>query len=344
MPRLLQIAHDHLSPAGAVADRFVERGYDIAELLVVPEERFVDPGVEFDFPDPTGYDAVMLLGAPWSAYDDAVASWVTPELELLRDADRAGVPVLGICFGGQLLATAHGGRVHASAAPEIGWHLVHSDDSVLDGAWFQWHYDRWVTPADAVELARNAAASQVFVLRRNLALQFHPEVDAAGLKGWLEFGGHRQAKPRVSIPTSSFAIPRRWAPMPRLGPAGWWIRSLTVSRSPRTTRPCDRPRRAGNRRRHRHRCGRRPAARRGGRPGGDLRAPPGAVTARRRTHGRAGGRRRRERGGGRDDGRGSKRSRRSAGSTDWYSTTALFGSARSTSLSIRTGTTRCKST
>ena len=78
MPRLLQIAHDHLSPAGAVADGFVERGYEIAELLVVPEERFDDPGVEFDFPDPTGYDAVMLLGAPWSAYDDAVASWVEP--------------------------------------------------------------------------------------------------------------------------------------------------------------------------------------------------------------------------------------------------------------------------
>ena len=118
MPRLLQIAHDHLSPAGAVADRFVERGYDITELLVVPVERFDDPGVEFDFPDPTGFDAVMLLGAPWSAYDDAIASWVEPELELLRDADRAGVPVLGICFGGQLLAAAHGGRVHASDAPE----------------------------------------------------------------------------------------------------------------------------------------------------------------------------------------------------------------------------------
>jgi GMP synthase-like glutamine amidotransferase len=194
MRRLLQIAHDHLSPPGAVADRFVERGYDITELLVVPEERFEDPGVAFDFPDPTGYDAVMLLGAPWSANDDAVASWVEPELELLRVADRAGVPVLGICFGGQLLAATHGGRVYASGSPEIGWHLVHSDDPMLDGAWFQWHYDRWVMPLGAVEVAHNAAASQAFVLRRNLALQFHPELDATGLKGWLEFGGCRQAE------------------------------------------------------------------------------------------------------------------------------------------------------
>jgi GMP synthase-like glutamine amidotransferase len=193
MARLLQIAHDHASPAGAVAEQFVERGYDITELLVVPEERFHDPGVEFVFPDPTGYDAVMLLGAPWSSYDVAIACWVQPELELLRDADTAGVPVVGICFGGQLLAAAHGGQVHASASPEIGWHLVHSDDPTLDGAWFQWHYDRWVTPPDAIEVARNAAASQAFVLRRNLALQFHPEVDAAGLAGWLDSGGHRKA-------------------------------------------------------------------------------------------------------------------------------------------------------
>lgn len=193
MPRLLQIAHDHLSPPNAVADRFVERGFDITELFVVPQERFDAPGVHVTFPDPSVYDAVMLLGAPWSTYDPNVASWVQPEIEMLRRADRAGVPVLGICFGGQLLATAHGGRVHRTPVPEIGWHLVHGDDYGLDGAWFQWHYDRWVSPPAAVEVARNAAASQAFVLRRNLALQFHPEVDAASIKGWLEHGGHEMA-------------------------------------------------------------------------------------------------------------------------------------------------------
>ena len=122
----------------------------------------------------------------------------------------------------------------ASAAPEIGWHLVHSDDSRLDGAWFQWHYDRWVMPPGAVEVARNAAASQAFVLRRNLALQFHPELDAAGLKDWLEFGGCRQAQAAGSIPPSSSARPRRWGPIMRPGPAGWWMPSLIASRLPRT--------------------------------------------------------------------------------------------------------------
>jgi GMP synthase-like glutamine amidotransferase len=193
MPRLLQIAHDHLSPPNTIADQFGRHGYDITELFVVPQERFDNPGVHVTFPDPADYDAVMLLGAPWSTYDPNIASWVEPELQLLRHADRAGVPVLGICFGGQLLATAHGGRVQASRVPEIGWHLVHSDEYGLDGAWFQWHYDSWMTPPDAVEVARTAAASQAFVLRRNLALQFHPEVDAASIKGWLEYGGHERA-------------------------------------------------------------------------------------------------------------------------------------------------------
>jgi len=194
MPRLLMIAHDHLSPGGAVAARFAERGYDLTELLVVPEDRFHEPGVEASFPDPRSYDVLLLLGAPWSAYGQDVASWVPPEVEMLRQADQAGVPVLGICFGGQLLATAHGGSVHATPAPEIGLHAVHSPDPVFDGLWFEWHVDRFVPPPGGVVVARNAAAPQAFVLRRNLGLQFHPEVDADGLEGWLSGGGRTQAE------------------------------------------------------------------------------------------------------------------------------------------------------
>jgi GMP synthase-like glutamine amidotransferase len=121
---------------------------------------------------------------------------VLPEIEQLRKADAAGVPVLGICFGGQLLALAHGGSVARSAGPEIGWADVHSDDTALvpGGPWFQWHYDRWRLPPDATELARNPAASQAFVLRRNLALQFHPELTAASLNGWLANGGAADAE------------------------------------------------------------------------------------------------------------------------------------------------------
>jgi GMP synthase-like glutamine amidotransferase len=190
--RVLIIQHDHVSPPGPVGERFADRGFDVELNVVVPAESFARPGVGPRFPDPTAFDAVVAMGAPWSSYDlELVGSWVTPELELLRRADRAGVPVLGICFGGQLLATAHGGSVVRSDRPELGWSTVHSDDEeiVPSGRWFQWHYDRWQLPAPAREIARNPNASQAFVLRRNLAVQFHPELTSASLAGWLGNGG-----------------------------------------------------------------------------------------------------------------------------------------------------------
>ena len=192
--QLLLIGHDYLS-AGPIEERFVERGYDVESLQVVPPDRVDDPAVDVDFPDPRDYDAVLVLGARWSVYSDQVASWVKPELELLTTADESGVPVFGICFGGQMLAQAHGGEVVASPAPEIGPHVVSGVPAVA-GIWTQWHHDRFVPPADATVVGTNAAAPQAFVLRRNLAVQFHPEVDADSLRGWLEEGGAQDARDR----------------------------------------------------------------------------------------------------------------------------------------------------
>ena len=193
--QLLVIQHDHASPLGPVAERFVERGFDLTMHPVVPEASFLAPGVQTEFPDFTRFDAVVPMGAPWSAYDEGIGTWVRPEIEQLRRADEAGVPVLGICFGGQLLAATHGGTVIASSTPEIGWADVHSDDDSLvpAGPWFQWHYDRWELPSDAREVARNDSSSQAFVLRRNLAVQFHPELTSSMLAGWLGNGGAGKA-------------------------------------------------------------------------------------------------------------------------------------------------------
>ena len=192
--RLLLIGHDYLS-AGGIEQRFVERGFEVERIQVVPAERFADPGVDVDLPDPRAYDAVLVLGARWSAYSDDVASWVKSETELLRTADESGVPVLGICFGAQMLAQAHGGEVVASPAPEIGPHVVSGVPAVA-GIWTQWHYDRFVPPPDATVVGVNAAAPQAFVLRRNLAVQFHPEVDADSVRGWIEDGGAELARQR----------------------------------------------------------------------------------------------------------------------------------------------------
>ncbi len=206
--RALVIQQDHVSPPGPVADRLVDRLFDVTLHEVVPAERFETPNVTPDFPNVLDFDVVVPMGAPWAAYDlDHIGSWVRPEIELLQEADRAGIPVLGICFGGQLLAAAHGGGVAASPYPEIGWFEIDSDDHELVpvGPWFQWHSDRWTLPPGAHEVARNAAASQAFVLRRNLAVQFHPELTAAMLHGWLDNGGAEQAEAKGHDPAELMA-------------------------------------------------------------------------------------------------------------------------------------------
>jgi GMP synthase-like glutamine amidotransferase len=190
--RALFIQHDHVSPVGPLGDAFAARGFAVEELVVVPPERFGTPDVEVRFPDPTGYDVVVPMGAPWSVYDRAaIGTWVTPELDLLRRAHSAGVPVFGVCFGGQALALALGGTVERAPGPEIGWTTVVSDapDLVEPGPWFQWHHDRWTDPPGVRSLARTPLAPQVFVAGRSLGLQFHPELTVEMLKGWLGNGG-----------------------------------------------------------------------------------------------------------------------------------------------------------
>jgi GMP synthase-like glutamine amidotransferase len=190
--KALVIAHDHLSSSGLLTAGLVDAGFEVVTRLVVPADRFDTPNVRSDLPDIADFDLIVPLGAPWSVYDmDRIGAWVTEEQHFLRAADAAGIPVLGVCFGGQMLATVHGGAVAKSAQPEIGWHDVVGDDQgVVESApWFQWHFDTWTVPPGAQEIARNDHASQAFRLRRNLAVQFHPELDSAILAGWLANGG-----------------------------------------------------------------------------------------------------------------------------------------------------------
>ena len=190
--KVLFIVNDPVATAGLLAEAFADNGFDVETFEVVPWPRVGAPAVDVTFPEPGGYDVIVALGARWAAYD-ATLPWVGEEIRLLRDAHTAGVAVLGVCFGGQLLAAAHGGSVSPSAAPELGWLGVDTDDSALvpAGPWFQWHFDRWTLPPGATEIARNAAASQAFVVGRSLALQFHPELDRALLGAWIADDGGR---------------------------------------------------------------------------------------------------------------------------------------------------------
>jgi GMP synthase-like glutamine amidotransferase len=113
---------------------------------------------------------------------------------MLRAAHEAGVPVLGICFGGQALAVALGGGVARATRWEIGWTVIRPVDEaaaevVGAGPWFQFHQDAMLPPAGARSLADNAVCSQAWSLGRSLAVQFHPEVTVSVLDMWFANGG-----------------------------------------------------------------------------------------------------------------------------------------------------------
>lgn len=167
---------------GVVGEQLRARGFS----LVACERE-----APHSWPDLDGVDLVLSLGSDWSVYWDHVAASVGAESELLRAAHQRTIPVLGICFGAQLLAAAHGGSVQRAPSAEIGWFEVQSTEPAVagDGPWFQWHADRFTAPPAATLLAQNTASEQAFCLGRSLGLQFHPEVDLAIVSRWAAGGG-----------------------------------------------------------------------------------------------------------------------------------------------------------
>jgi GMP synthase-like glutamine amidotransferase len=175
------------APAGVLGTWASARGHEL-DVLRAP--------LVATWPDPRGFDAVVALGSDRSVHASADA-WIAAEVGFLRSAHEAGVPVLGLCFGAQALAAALGGSVLRAPRVEIGWITVEATaageavGALAPGPWFAWHEDTFSVPAGARELARTAVGPQAFALGRSVGLQFHPEVDAAIVSGWVD-GGRRQ--------------------------------------------------------------------------------------------------------------------------------------------------------
>ena len=207
--KVLVLQHIACEPPGVYEDVLYERG---AELVRVE----VDAGE----PLPAGrFDAIVAMGGPMSANDEAELPWLRSEKALIADAVRGGVPFWGVCLGVQLLASSLGARVWAGDEPEVGVLPIELTDEALADPVFaglprslpalQWHGDTFDLPEGAVRLAGSEAyPNQAFRYLNAYGLQFHLEVSTAMALEWADVPEYDAALRRVLGPDGTETIVR----------------------------------------------------------------------------------------------------------------------------------------
>jgi GMP synthase (glutamine-hydrolysing) len=190
---VLVIRHVPWEGSGLIADALATAGLDLQEsLLSETGSAGLPPVAELA--------GVVVMGGPMEADDVGRHPGLVGEQQLIRDAVDAGVPVLGICLGHQLIALALGARLRTGATREIGLAPVTVHETDLAGGGplakmgdtpvVHWHTDNVDLPAGATLLASSAGCpNQAFRYGSATGFQFHLELDEELLGQWLEEGG-----------------------------------------------------------------------------------------------------------------------------------------------------------
>lgn len=164
---------------------------------------------------PTTLDDVaglVFMGGPMSVNDPL--PWIADELRLIRQAYRAGLPMLGHCLGGQLISKALGGVVTANPVKEIGWLPVQKLNNAAAQDWlhdlperfdaFHWHGETFSIPEGATPILGSAhCPHQAFVIDNTLALQCHVEMTAALVRRWADVNDTEIAQPGPTIQSAA---------------------------------------------------------------------------------------------------------------------------------------------
>lgn len=140
----------------------------------------------------SGFSGLVLMGGPMSVHDDL--PWIALVIHLIKQAITSDIPILGNCLGGQLLATALGGKVSNHPVKELGWGWVEVVDTPIARSWlgdltgfeaFHWHGETFSLPHGATHLLSSTFCSnQAFVFGKHLGLQCHLEMTPAMVKEW----------------------------------------------------------------------------------------------------------------------------------------------------------------
>ena len=180
--RALILQHEEPTPPGYLGEWLDAQGAEVDVHRIDLHEWMQDP---------RDYDMIASLGSEFAAFDDS-KPFIRREADLLREAVEADVPVLGLCFGGQLLARTMGGESFRSDRSEIGWIDVRTrqPDLIAAGPWFQWHFDSFTLPPGARLIADTDVGPQAYIIGRSLGLQFHPEVTPEIMADWVRAYPH----------------------------------------------------------------------------------------------------------------------------------------------------------
>jgi GMP synthase-like glutamine amidotransferase len=190
---------------GRLGDYLEQRG--VPQTLIAIDRGDTIP----DTPD--AYSGLVFMGGPMSVNDNL--PWIAGELDLIRRAVAADIPVLGHCLGGQLMAKALGGLVTRNPVKEIGWGETRVTDGPEAAVWlgekvafpaFHWHGETFSIPDGATRILETEwCPHQAFVLDKHLALQCHVEMTETMIEEWCRLGAEeiaQAASPAVQNPAT----------------------------------------------------------------------------------------------------------------------------------------------
>ena len=141
-----------------------------------------------------GATHLVFLGGPMSVNDESELPWLKEEKELIRRAVKKRVPVLGLCLGAQLIASAHGATVYRFVN-ETGWCPVHTtpDSTGVFASFpdtfhvFQMHGETFHLPVGGqLQCRGDQVPHQGFRLGSALGLQFHLEMTDCLIRDWIK--------------------------------------------------------------------------------------------------------------------------------------------------------------